>query len=79
VPCSPEGFVIGDVILFGLDDGRFNLVGRPAVHNWVQFNGESKGYKVKFTRDERAAAQKGPVTRQAYRYQIQGPNAMKLM
>src|SRR5678810_1050294 len=29
VPCNHDGYVIGDVILFGLDDGRFNLVGRP--------------------------------------------------
>src|SRR6187399_2449878 len=77
-PCNPEGYVIGDVILFGLDDGRFNLVGRPSVHNWVQYNAESQGYSVKCTRDERAADQKGEITRQAYRFQIQGPNAMKL-
>lgn len=79
IPCNPEGYVIGDVILFGLEGGIFNLVGRPAVHNWVQFNCETGGYNAKCTRDERAAAQKGPVVRQAYRYQVQGPNAMKLM
>src|SRR6476661_8207188 len=79
VPCNHDGYVIGDVILFGLDDGRFNLVGRPSVHNWVQYNCETGGYNVKCTRDERAADQKGPITRLAYRYQIQGPNAMKLM
>ncbi len=43
VPCNPEGYVIGDVILFGLEDNLFNLVGRPAVHNWVQFNCETGG------------------------------------
>jgi syringate O-demethylase len=35
VPCTPDGYVIGDVILFGLDDHRFNLVGRAPVLNWV--------------------------------------------
>jgi syringate O-demethylase len=79
IPCSPEGHVIGDVILFGLEDNLFNLVGRPSVHNWVQYHCETGGYKAKVTRDERAAAQKGPVVRKAYRYQIQGPNALKLM
>ena len=29
VPCNPEGYVIGDVILFGLEENLFNLVGRP--------------------------------------------------
>ena len=79
IPCSPEGYVIGDVILFGLEDGRFNLVGRPSVHNWVEYNCLTGGYNAKCTRDERLAAQKGPVVRQAYRYQVQGPNAMKVM
>ena len=79
VPCNPEGYVIGDVILFGLEENRFNLVGRPAVHNWVQYNCETGGYNAKVTRDERAVEQKGPVVRKAYRYQVQGPNAGKLM
>jgi len=79
VACNHDGFVIGDVILFGLEENLFNLVGRPSVHNWVQFNCETGGYKAKVRRDERAAAQKGPIEREAYRYQVQGPNALKLM
>ena len=54
-------------------------MGRPSVHNWVQYNCETGGYNAKCTRDERAAAQKGPVVRKTYRYQVQGPNALKLM
>ncbi len=79
IACSPEGYVIGDVILFGLEPNVFNLVGRPSIHNWVQFHAETGGYNAKCTRDERAAAQKGPVVRKTYRYQVQGPNALKLM
>jgi glycine cleavage system aminomethyltransferase T len=79
IPCNPEGYVIGDVILFGLEGNRFNLVGRPSVHNWVQYNCETGGYNAKCTRDERLAEQKGPVVRQAYRFQVQGPNAMKVI
>jgi syringate O-demethylase len=79
VVCNHDGYVIGDVVLFGLEENLFNLVGRPSVHNWVQYNCESGGYNAKVTRDERAAAQKGPLVRQAYRFQVQGPNALKLM
>lgn len=79
IPCSPEGYVIGDVILFHLEENLFNLVGRPSVHNWVQYNAETGGYNAKCTRDERAAAQKGPIVRKTYRYQIQGPNSPKVM
>ena len=79
VVCNPEGSVIGDVILFHLEENLFNLVGRPSVHNWVQYNCETGGYSAKVTRDERAAAQKGPIVRKTYRYQIQGPNALRVM
>jgi glycine cleavage system aminomethyltransferase T len=79
VVCNHDGYVIGDVILFGLEENRFNLVGRPSVHNWVQYHCETGGYQAKVTRDERAVAQKGPVVRQAYRYQVQGPKALQVM
>jgi syringate O-demethylase len=79
VVCNYDGYVIGDVVLFGLEENLFNLVGRPSVHNWVQYHCETGGYKAQVTRDERAAAQKGPLVRKAYRYQVQGPNAPKVM
>jgi glycine cleavage system aminomethyltransferase T len=79
VVCNYDGYVIGDVILFGLEENQFNLVGRPSVHNWVQYHCETGGYNATVTRDERAASQKGPVVRKAYRYQVQGPAALKVM
>lgn len=79
VPCNYDGHVIGDVILFYLDKNLFNLVGRPSVHNWVQYHCEKGGYDVKMERDERAAARQGPIVRKAYRFQVQGPNAMKVI
>jgi glycine cleavage system aminomethyltransferase T len=79
VACNHDGFVIGDVILFHLEQNRFNLVGRPSVHNWVQYHCETGGYDVRFERDERTVARPGPIVRKAYRYQVQGPNALRLM
>ena len=79
VPCNYDGYVIGDVILFYLDKNLFNLVGRPPVHNWVQYQTEIGGYNVKIERDERSAARPGPVVRKVYRFQVQGPNAMKVV
>jgi glycine cleavage system aminomethyltransferase T len=79
VPCNHDGYVIGDVILFYLEKDLFNLVGRPSVHNWVQYHCETGGYKVKLERDERSIARPGPIFRKAYRYQVQGPNAMKVI
>ena len=79
VPCNFDGYVIGDVILFYLDKDLFNLVGRPSVHSWVQYHCETGRYNVKLERDERSVARPGPIVRKAYRYQVQGPNAMKVI
>ena len=77
VACNHDGFVIGDAILFYLAENRFNLVGRPPALNWVQYNLETGGYDAEAERDERSAVNKG--TRKVYRYQVQGPNAAKVM
>lgn len=79
VPCSHDGYVIGDVILFHLAENQFNLVGRIPALNWIRFHGETGGYDVKLELDERSAARKDPFNRKSYRFQIQGPNAMKTM
>jgi vanillate/3-O-methylgallate O-demethylase len=77
VCCNHDGYVIGDAILFYLDENQFNLVGRPPAHNWVQYNLETGGYKAKAERDERSAVNQG--RRKSYRYQVQGPHAVKVM
>jgi glycine cleavage system aminomethyltransferase T len=79
VPCNYDGNVIGDVILIRLEENLFNLVGRPSVHNWVTYHAETGKYNVKLERDERSIARPGPIVRKAYRYQVQGPNAMKVI
>ena len=63
VPCNHDGYVIGDVILFHLEQNRFNLVGRPSVHNWVQYHAETGKYDVTLERDERTVARPGPIGR----------------
>ena len=77
VACNYDGYVIGDAILFYLDDDVFSLVGRPSAHNWVQYHGESGDYDVTFERDERSAV--NPTGRRLYRYQVQGPTALEVL
>ena len=77
VACNPDGYVIGDAILFPLDKNKFNLVGRPPAHNWVQYNLETGGYDAKAERDERSFVNQGK--RKVFRYQVQGPNAARVM
>ena len=75
VACNHDGYVIGDGILFYLDKDELLLVGRPSMHNWVQYHAEKDGYKVTLSRDERSIARDVPIVRRLYRYQVQGPNA----
>jgi vanillate/3-O-methylgallate O-demethylase len=80
-PCSYDGYVIGDVIMFYHGENEFNLVGRAPTVNWVQFHAETGGFNVQARRDDRSPSNpKGAaVVRQHYRYQVQGPNAWKLL
>ncbi|HEU4618758.1 MAG TPA: aminomethyl transferase family protein [Gammaproteobacteria bacterium] len=77
VACNEDGYVVGDAILFFLDEDRLSLVGRPPAIDWVQFNGETGGYDVRLERDERSAVNRG--RRKAYRFQVQGPLAQTVM
>ena len=78
VACNPDGYVIGDGILFFLDENSVSLVGRPSAHNWVQYHAETGDYDVEVERDERTAV--NPTgRRKLYRFQVQGPSAMDVM
>jgi vanillate/3-O-methylgallate O-demethylase len=74
VACNHDGYVIGDGILFFLEEDKVRLVGRPSAHNWVQYHAETGEYDVRVERDERTAV--NPTGgRELYRFQVQGPTA----
>jgi syringate O-demethylase len=79
VPVTPDGYVIGDVILFYLEENKFNLVGRAPTIEWVEYQASTGKWNVTVSRDERTAVRPDPENRRNYRFQIQGPNAMKVM
>ena len=81
VPCSYSGHVIGDGILFHLEQNKLVFVGRAPSANWIQFHAETGGYDVKIANDDRSPGNpKGKaVNRISYRFQIQGPNAGKVI
>jgi vanillate/3-O-methylgallate O-demethylase len=81
VPCSYDGYVIGDGILFRIEENKFIFVGRAPTANWIQFHAETGGYNVTTEKDDRSPSRPGgkPVVRKHYRYQIQGPNAKKVI
>ena len=81
-PCSYDGHVIGDGILFHLEPNKLVFVGRAPAASWIQFQAETGGFNVKTTqKDDRSPSNPGgkAVIRTCYRYQIQGPNAWKVI
>ena len=80
-PCSYEGHVIGDGILFHLEPNKLVFVGRAPAASWIQFHAETGGFNVSIQMDPRSPSNPGgkAVTRTCYRYQIQGPNAWQVI
>lgn len=77
VVCNYDGYVIGDSILFGLEDEKINIVNRPNAGNWVQFHAETGSYDVTVEVDHRSVTNKGQ--RKGYRFEVQGPNALEIL
>ncbi len=81
VPCTYDGYVVGDGILFYLDKDELVFVGRAPTVNWMEFHAQTGGYKLDYIRDDRSPSHpRGKaVTRRHYRFQVQGPNAWKVL
>ena len=81
VPCSHDGYVIGDGILFYLERDELLFVGRAPSVNWIEFQAQTGGYQVQVIRDDRSPSHpRGKaVSRRHYRFQVQGPNAAKVL
>ncbi|WP_336023745.1 hypothetical protein [Halobellus salinisoli] len=73
---SPDGYLIGDGILFHLGENEFNLVGYGPI-NWVQFHLETGDYDAVAERDEHGGVREGPP--KTFRFQVQGPDALDLI
>lgn len=76
VACNPDGYLIGDGILFQLDENEFNLVGYGPI-NWVQYNLETGDYDAEAERNEHCGVREGPP--KDFRYQVQGPDALEVI
>ncbi len=77
VAVSPSGHVIGDNVLFHLEEDEFQAVGIPPSINWLHFHAETGGYDVEVWRDDNSLYRQGDP--KLYRYQVQGPGAMDVI
>ena len=77
VAVNHDGYVIGDNILFHLDDDEFQAVGIPPSINWMNYHAVTGDYDVRIWRDDNSFYRSGdPVL---YRYQVQGPGALDVI
>ena len=82
VPTTESGHVIGDGILFHLAEDEYVYVGRSPAANWLLYHGETGGYSnLDITVDRRSPSRPygQAVSREFYRFQIQGPNAWQVI
>ena len=78
VAVAPDGYLIGDAILFHLDEDSFDLVGHPMAIDWVMFHLERGDYRATAERDDNSIVrQSGPP--KLYRYELQGPTSVALL
>ena len=78
VAVAPDGHLIGDGILFHLDENSFDLVGHPMVIDWVTFHLERGDYAATAERDDNSAVRRSGPPKQ-YRYELQGPTALAVV
>jgi vanillate/3-O-methylgallate O-demethylase len=82
VPTTAGGHVIGDGILFREAEDEYVYVGRSPAANWLLYHGETGGYKnLEIVTDRRSPSRPygHAVSREYYRFQIQGPNAWQVI
>lgn len=77
VACNYDGYVIGDAILSCEEENRVNILGRPPTGNWVAYHAETGNYDVEIIRIDKPSPDLEDRT--LYRYQVQGPNADKIL
>lgn len=75
--CNYDGRVVGDGIMFILEEEKVNIVNKPINRNWVQFHAETGGFNVETMTDSRALDNLG--SRLNYRFEVQGPNAWSIL
>ncbi len=81
VPVTPAGHVIGDHIIFREREDKYILVGRAPTANWLKFCAAIGKWSVRLTHDPRSDSRPDgkAIYRTHYRFQIQGPEAPKVL
>ena len=77
VVASPDGYLVGDAILFHEESDFLRIVGAPFALDWVQYHADSSSFDVEATLDHNSSVFEHP--RDVFRVQVQGPEALELV
>ncbi len=77
VACAPNGYLIGQGILFHVSENRVLLVGPHPIMDWVEYQHTVTANTIKFTREGTSLTRPGDP--RYFRYQLQGPTALDIM
>ena len=76
--CNHDGYVIGDGIIFALEDDEILYVGRPPLAYWLAYQAEIGDFDVTTELDIRSL-ENADKPRKLYRYEVQGPLALDIL
>lgn len=76
--CNHDGYVIGDGIIFALEDDEILYVGRPPLAYWLAYQAEIGDFDVTTEMDIRSL-ENADKPRKLYRYEVQGPLALDIL
>jgi len=71
---NEHGQMIGDCILYALEDETYELVSSMPLLNWVEYQIQTGDWDVTYERDNNTSDNPAG-TRKLFRYQLDGPNA----
>lgn len=74
--CSPDGYVISDVILFYLGENTFTSVGAARANDWIRYNAERSEHDVTATLLYTPFDDDPPTE---FRFQVQGPDSLHVI
>lgn len=77
VCCNAAGQYIGDAILTCEEENKVCIVGKPTVGNWLAFQLSKGGYDARMTGFDPPSPDLAD--RSTFRFQVQGPNAEKVL
>jgi len=77
VGVNEDGHMVGDSILFGLEDDKYSLVGTGIAGNWAAYMASTSGFDIEVSFDLASIINDQPRT--IFRFQIQGPVALKVV